>query len=163
MLHFFRASSWTLPDICKRWFLAVRQYAPLYMEGTFHVLVDDGVKQFKEGRRMPGVMKLFQESKNSAKPKYIHGHMFGVLGILAGSVRNWPAFLWASGSMTDSRPPGSGKAHLFPPLPMWCRWRKTPIMPPLLLGIPCSCQTGISSLYRRLKSWAPLTAAGMCA
>ena len=38
---------------------------------------------------MPGVKKLFQESENSAKPEYIHGHMFGGLGILAGSVRNW--------------------------------------------------------------------------
>lgn len=38
---------------------------------------------------MPGVKKLFQESENSAKMEYIHGHMFGGLGILAGSLRNW--------------------------------------------------------------------------
>ncbi len=38
---------------------------------------------------MPGVKKLFQESGNSAKPGFIHGHMFGGLGILAGSVRSW--------------------------------------------------------------------------
>ena len=89
MLHFFRASSWSLPDIRKRWFSAVSQYAPLYKEGGLHVLVGDGVKQSKEGRRMPGVKKLFQESENSAKPEYIHGHMFGGLGILAGNIRNW--------------------------------------------------------------------------
>lgn len=89
MLHFFRASSWSLEDVRRRWFSAVRQYAPLYKEGGFHVLVGDGVKQSKEGRRMPGVKKLFQESENSAKPEYIHGHMFGGLGILAGSIRNW--------------------------------------------------------------------------
>ena len=89
MLHFFRASSWSLEDIRRRWFSAVSQYAPLHKEGNFHVLVGDGVKQSKEGRRMPGVKKLFQESENSAKPEYIHGHMFGGLGILAGSVRNW--------------------------------------------------------------------------
>lgn len=89
MLHFFRASSWSLEDIRRRWFSVVRQYAPLYREGNLHVLVGDGVKQSKEGRRMPGVKKLFQESENSAKPEYIHGHMFGGLGILAGSARNW--------------------------------------------------------------------------
>lgn len=89
LLHFFRASSWSLEEIRKRWFSAVREYAPLYKEGNFHVLVGDGVKQSKEGRRMPGVKKLFQESENSAKPEYIHGHMFGGLGILAGTVRNW--------------------------------------------------------------------------
>lgn len=89
MLHFFRASSWSLEDIRRRWFSAVSQYVPLHKEGNFHVLVGDGVKQSKEGRRMPGVKKLFQESENSAKPEYIHGHMFGGLGILAGSIRNW--------------------------------------------------------------------------
>lgn len=89
LLHFFRSSSWSLKEIRRCWFSAVRKYAPLYKEGNAHVLVGDGVKQSKEGRRMPGVKKLFQESENSAKPAYIHGHMFGGLGILAGSVRNW--------------------------------------------------------------------------
>lgn len=89
MLHFFRASSWSLKEIRRCWFSAVNKYAPLYREGNANVLVGDGVKQPKEGRRMPGVKKLFQESENSAKPEYIHGHMFGGLGILAGSVRNW--------------------------------------------------------------------------
>ena len=89
LIHFFRASSWSLDTIRRCWFSAVKAYSPLYQEGTFHVLVGDGVKQSKEGRRMPGVKKLFQESENSAKPEYIHGHMFGGLGILAGSIHNW--------------------------------------------------------------------------
>ena len=89
MLHFFRASSWSLEGIRERWHSAVSRYAPLYKEGNLHVLVGDGVKQSKEGRRMPGAKKLFQESGNSAKPRFIHGHMFGGLGILAGSIRNW--------------------------------------------------------------------------
>ena len=89
MLHFFRASSWSLDAIRRCWFSAVKEYSPLYKEGTFHVLVGDGVKQPKEGRRMPGVKKLFQESENSAKLQYIHGHMFGGLGILVGNRGNW--------------------------------------------------------------------------
>lgn len=89
MIHFFRASSWSLESIRQRWFEAVKAYSPLYQEGQFHVLIGDGVKQSKEGRRIPGVKKLFQESENSAKPQYIHGHMFGGLGVLAGDVRNW--------------------------------------------------------------------------
>ena len=89
MIHFFRASSWSLDSLRLRWFSVVRNDFPLYKEGNFHVLVGDGVKQSKEGRRMPGVKKLFQESENSAKPEYIHGHMFGGLGILAGNPGNW--------------------------------------------------------------------------
>lgn len=89
MIHFFRASSWSLVTLRRRWFSIVRDEFPLYKEGNFHVLVGDGVKQSKEGRRMPGVKKLFQESENSAKPDYIHGHMFGGLGILAGNPGSW--------------------------------------------------------------------------
>ncbi len=89
MIHFFRASSWSLETILLHWFSAVKKFSPLYKEGQFCVLVGDGVKQSKEGRRMSGVKKLFQESENSAKPEYIHGHMFGWLGILAGAARCW--------------------------------------------------------------------------
>ena len=89
MLHFFRASSWSLQDIRTRWFQTVRETAPFYRENGLCVLIGDGVEQSKEGRRIPGVKKLFQESENSAKPQYIHGHMFGGLGILAGGARRW--------------------------------------------------------------------------
>ncbi len=89
MLHFFRASSWSLEQLRQRWFQTAKEFLPLYQEGNRYVLVGDGVKQSKEGRRMPGIKKLFQESENSAKPEYIHGHLFGGLGILAGSVGHW--------------------------------------------------------------------------
>lgn len=49
------------------------------------ILVGDGVKQSKEGWRMPCVKKLFQESENSGKPTYIFGHMFGAIGVLVGN------------------------------------------------------------------------------
>ena len=88
MLHFFRASSWSLDRIRQCWFQTVLRFFPLYQENGFHVLVGDGVKQSKEGRRIPGGKKLCQESEHSAKPQFIHGHMFGGLGILAGSIRS---------------------------------------------------------------------------
>jgi hypothetical protein len=49
------------------------------------VMAGDGVMQSKEGRYMPGVKKLHQESENSAKGKYIFGHMFGGIGVIIGS------------------------------------------------------------------------------
>lgn len=88
LIHFFRASSWSADTIRQCWFRTVLRFAPLYQEGSFHVLIGDGVKQSKEGRRIPGVKKLCQESENSAKPQFIHGHMFGGLGILAGSIHS---------------------------------------------------------------------------
>ncbi len=89
MIHFFRASSWKLDSLVSRWYQAVLHFAPLYREDGRAVLVGDGVKQAKEGRFMPGVKKLFQESEDSSKPEYIFGHMFGGLGILAGSLSKW--------------------------------------------------------------------------
>lgn len=51
------------------------------------LLIGDGVKQSKEGRRMPCVKRLHQESENSSKASFIYGHMFGVIGVLIGDVR----------------------------------------------------------------------------
>ena len=44
------------------------------------------MKQSKEGRKMPGVKRLHQESENSAQAEYISGHMFGSIGVLVGYV-----------------------------------------------------------------------------
>ena len=38
------------------------------------VLLADGIKAPKTGRKMPGVKKLHQESQNNSKPEFIFGH-----------------------------------------------------------------------------------------
>ncbi len=48
----------------------------------------DGVKQSMEGRRMPGVKRMAQESETQTKPDMIHGHMWGTIGILVGDCEN---------------------------------------------------------------------------
>lgn len=89
MIHFFRASSWNLATIKLKWFQLVASSGLVHRENGYAILIGDGVKQAKEGRHMPGVKKLFQESENSSKPEYIFGHLFGGIGILAGSVLKW--------------------------------------------------------------------------
>ena len=89
MIHFFRSDSWNLDRIVQCWYDAVLKHAPIHREKGRAVIIGDGVKQPKEGRSMPGVKKLFQESENSAKPQYIFGHMFGGIGVLACSVSKW--------------------------------------------------------------------------
>ena len=42
----------------------------------------------KEARHMPGVRKLCQESEESSKPQFIHGHMFGGIGAAIGNHLN---------------------------------------------------------------------------
>ena len=89
MIHFFRSSAWSLESLRLAWQKVVRRIAPLlYVRGRV-VLVGDGMKQAKEGRHMPGVKKLHQESENVSKGEYIFGHLFGAIGILAGTPQKW--------------------------------------------------------------------------
>ena len=46
------------------------------------VLVGDGIKSGKEGRKMPGVKSLHQESASNTKPEYIMGHSCQALAAL---------------------------------------------------------------------------------
>jgi len=81
---FFRSDGWCLNRVKQKWFEIVSQSPKLCKEEDYTILIGDGTKQAKEGKRMPGVKKMFQESENSSKPAYISGHMFGGIGILAG-------------------------------------------------------------------------------
>jgi hypothetical protein len=85
MLHFFRSEGWQVEALRSRWLEIVAKTPLLLRESGRCILVGDGVKQAKEGRRMPGVTKHHQESDNSAKGEFIHGHLFGGVGVLAGN------------------------------------------------------------------------------
>jgi hypothetical protein len=89
MIHFFRSSAWSLESVRLAWQEVIGRLAPLMRVRGRVVLVGDGMKQAKEGRRMPGVKKLHQESENVSKGEYIFGHLFGAIGILAGTPQKW--------------------------------------------------------------------------
>ena len=50
------------------------------------VLLGDHTYVSKEGRRMPGVVTLHQESETQSKPCYFRGQCWGALGIVVGSL-----------------------------------------------------------------------------
>jgi len=85
LLHFFRSSAWKLGDIIKKWIETIKRSKWIYREFGKPVLIGDGVSESKEGKKMPSVKKLHQESENSGKPEYIWGHMFGGIGMLIGN------------------------------------------------------------------------------
>ncbi|WP_233277443.1 hypothetical protein [Paenibacillus durus] len=89
LIHFFRSSAWSLESLRLAWLQTVRRAAPLLVVQDRVLLVGDGMKQAKEGRRMPGVKKLHQESENVSKGEYIFGHLFGAIRILAGTPQKW--------------------------------------------------------------------------
>jgi len=49
------------------------------------VLLADGIKVGKEGRRMPGVKSLHQESQSNSKSEFIMGHSIQAVSVLAGT------------------------------------------------------------------------------
>ena len=89
LIHFFRADSWQLITIRLKWIELVLKSGLAYNVNGSPLLIADGVKQGKEGRKMPCVVKHHQESENSSKAQYIFGHMFGAIGILIGTPAKW--------------------------------------------------------------------------
>jgi len=87
LLHFFRSEDYLLCSLEWRWQKIIANSGLLLRVKDMVVMVGDGLKQSKEGRFMPGVKKLHQESENSAKGEYIFGHMFGGVGVIIGNAR----------------------------------------------------------------------------
>jgi hypothetical protein len=87
LLAFFRASSWEMENIRKKWCGIVTSLCPAVKIDNRFLLAGDGIKISKEAKKMPGVKRLHQESDNSGKSEYIFGHHHGIIGLLAGWVK----------------------------------------------------------------------------
>jgi hypothetical protein len=51
------------------------------------LLIGDGIKIAKEGRKMPAVTALHQDSGNNSKKATIWGHHYGVVGVATGTLK----------------------------------------------------------------------------
>ncbi len=86
LLHMFHSNALNLDMLTSKWIKLVKKlFCPL-MVGGFTVFVVDGLKIAKEGKKMPSVKKLHQESNDNSKPEYIFGHSFQVIAMLVKSV-----------------------------------------------------------------------------
>ena len=85
-LHFFRVSTWSLPALVAHWTtFVVAQELIIWTQGRV-VLLGDHTYVPKDGRRMPGVLSLRQDSETQSKPSYFRGHCWGAMGVLIGSM-----------------------------------------------------------------------------
>lgn len=85
MLHFFRSSGYKVSDLYSKWIQIAQGRANLVHIAGRVLLLGDHIKMPKEGRRMPGVQILHQESQNSKKPEYIEGHTLGHISAVISS------------------------------------------------------------------------------
>jgi hypothetical protein len=77
MLHFFRSKGYTGKDLYDRWIKTAMKRSNIVRIANRVVLLGDHIKIPKEGRRMPDIQTLHQDSQNSGKPEYIAGHNYG--------------------------------------------------------------------------------------
>jgi len=91
LLDFFHSPAVDLAQLTALWTgLVLRVLKPflLTVNGRI-VLLADGIKAPKTGRKMPAVKKLHQESQNNSKPEYIFGHSCQVIAVVVKAAESF--------------------------------------------------------------------------
>ena len=83
--HFFRSGAWSLAVIIYHWHSFVLSQDVTVMSAERAVLAGDHTYVPKDGRRMPGVVTLHQDSETQSKPSYFRGHQQGAICLMIGS------------------------------------------------------------------------------
>jgi hypothetical protein len=87
LLHFFRSTAWCLDDLIHHWgAFVLSQHVAVVMTARL-VVIGDHTYVAKDGRRMPGVVTLHQDSETQSKPSYFRGHCRGAIGLLIGTLQ----------------------------------------------------------------------------
>src|SRR3979411_1088651 len=83
LLAHFHSSGIKLDRLSALWAQAVLQLfpSPVSVNGRL-VLVADGIKAPKRGKKMPAVKLLHQQSESNTKPEYIMGHSLQAINLL---------------------------------------------------------------------------------
>ena len=97
LLDFFHSASVNVTILTTCWVdIVLRCCKPfLVMVNNRIVIVGDGIKVPKAGKKMPAVKKLFQESGSNTKPRYFRGHSCQSVAILSGAAESVFAILLA--------------------------------------------------------------------
>lgn len=97
LLHFFHSTAWNVNGIMSIWWQWLVKKDIAHRINDRLVLVGDHTKTPKDGRKMPAVATLHQDSETSSKPSYFRGHHWGCIGILMQACDKYFAVpLWAN-------------------------------------------------------------------
>jgi DDE superfamily endonuclease len=89
-LAFFRTDAINLDQLTDLWIkLVLHLFEPVDCLGRL-VVVIDGIKVGKEGKKMPAVKSLHQQSSSNSKPEFIMGHSFEAASLLVEG--SWTGF-----------------------------------------------------------------------
>jgi hypothetical protein len=85
LLDFFHSPAIEPDALSRLWTsLALQRFTP-HRLGARLVLLGDGIKIPKSGRKMPAVKRLHQASENNTKPEFIMGHSVQVVSVLVAA------------------------------------------------------------------------------
>jgi len=103
LLHFFHSTAWTAEQLYRQWEgWLIGQPVVERVEGRI-VILGDHTKQPKDGRRMPQVTTMHQDSETSSKPSFFRGHHWGCLSLLGQTAgKRFALPLWAEIHPEDS-------------------------------------------------------------
>jgi hypothetical protein len=82
MLHFFHSTGWTLEGLQWCWWSYCFQDTHCLKVQGRSVMVGDHTNQPKEGRKMPGLVTIHQDSETSSKPSYYRGHVWCFIALV---------------------------------------------------------------------------------
>lgn len=85
LLDFFHSPAVDIESLTRCWVQQVLQTLPVQRFAGRPVLLGDGIKVAKAGRRMPAVKLLHQPGESNTKPPYIMGHSIQVISVLVGA------------------------------------------------------------------------------
>jgi len=82
LLHFFHSKAWTAETLMAQWRLWLVKQEVAYMQDDSLIFVGDHTKAVKDGRKMPAIETLHQDSETGSKPSYFQGHHWACISLL---------------------------------------------------------------------------------
>lgn len=87
MLEFFVSPAIDLDILLALWIKVVfEKFSSAVIINGRHVIIADGIKIGKEGKKMPGVKGLHQESESNSKAPFIMGHSLQAIAVLVQGI-----------------------------------------------------------------------------
>jgi hypothetical protein len=96
LLHFFHSTAWQAETLFRFWWQWLARENVGHRVNGRAVLIGDHTKTPKDGRRIPEVTTLHQDSETNSKPSFFRGHHWGAIALLvAAGKKFFGTPLWA--------------------------------------------------------------------
>jgi hypothetical protein len=96
-LHFFHSTAWNVENLMALWWQWLVKKNVAHRFNNRLVLIGDHTQTPKDGRKIPAVTTLHQNSETASKPSFFRGHHWGGIALLVQAGEKYFATpLWAT-------------------------------------------------------------------